>query len=151
MMKDTDQLAALLPPQTIPVTERMHMPYLGYHLLRETLTNTLLGESESPILYWLGKDIGRKIPIQSSSGPILPFIRLGLGQLDLVEESEEVIVYKLSHTIHAYQTPERLSRTLSLEAGIIAGSIERWKGKDTSSQLEIESLSRILIKVRTQK
>ncbi|MGN7471288.1 DUF2507 domain-containing protein [Brevibacillus sp. SAFN-007a] len=149
-MKDTDQLAALLPPETIPIAERLHMPYLGYHLLRETLTNALLGDSESPILYWLGKDIGRKIPIRSSTGPILPFIRLGLGQLDLVEETADAIVYKLTHTIRDYQTPERLSRTLSLEAGIIAGSIEQWKGRDTSAQLEIDSSSRILIKVRTQ-
>ncbi|UED70666.1 MULTISPECIES: DUF2507 domain-containing protein [Brevibacillus] len=150
-MNQTDQLAALLPPQTIPVAERMNMPYLGYHLLRETLTNSLLGDSESPILYWLGKDLGRKIPIQSSTGPIMPFIRLGLGQLDLLEESAETIVYKLTHTIHNYQTPERLSRSLSLEAGIIAGSIEQWKGKDTFARLEVESRSTIMIRAHTPK
>ncbi|MGG1661815.1 DUF2507 domain-containing protein [Brevibacillus sp. NRS-1366] len=150
-MKETDQLAALLPAQTIPYAERMNMPYLGYHFLRETLTNTLLGNSESPILYWLGKDIGRKIPIQSANGIILPFMRLGLGQLDLLEATEECTTYKLSHTIHSYQSPERLSRTLSLESGIVAGALERWKGTEIVAQLEIASNDDVRIVTRSQK
>jgi len=147
-MKDTDQLAALLPPQSIPHAERISMPYLGYHFLRETLTNCLLGESESPILYWLGKDMGRKIPIQSAGGIILPFIRLGLGQLDLLTESGDRIQYKLSHTIYSYQTAERLSKALSLECGIIAGAIEQWQNKETDAQLEIEGPGSVRILVQ---
>lgn len=137
-MKETDQLSALMPQQSIAYAERMNMPYLGYHLLRETLTNTLLGDSESPILYWLGKEIGEKIPIQSSAGIVLPFMRLGLGQLDLIEESDLRIHYKLSHAIFPYMTDQRLSRSLSLECGIIAGAIERWRGKETTAQLVME-------------
>lgn len=144
-MKETDQLSGLLPQQSIAYAERMNMPYLGYHLLRETLTNTLLGDSESPILYWLGKEIGEKIPIQSSAGIVLPFMRLGLGQLDLVEETELRIHYKLSHAIFSYMTDQRLSRSLSLECGIIAGAIERWRGKETTAELVMEGKSDIRI------
>lgn len=144
-MKETDQLSALLPQESIAYAERMNMPYLGYHLLRETLTNTLLGDSESPILYWLGKDIGVKIPIQSSAGIVFPFMRLGLGQLDLMEESELRIHYKLSHAIFHYMTDQRLSRALSLECGIIAGAIEQWRGKETTAQLVMEGKSDIRI------
>lgn len=149
-MKETDQLAALLPAQTIPYAERMSMPYLGYHFLRETLTHSLLGDSESPILYWLGKELGRKIPIQSANGIILPFMRLGLGQLDVIETSEQSTTYQLSHTIFSYQSPERLSRTLSLESGIIAGAMESWKGTEVISQLEIEGSDCIRIVTRTK-
>ncbi|MED4753876.1 DUF2507 domain-containing protein [Brevibacillus choshinensis] len=144
-MKETDQLFALLPQESIAYAERMNMPYLGYHLFRETLTNTLLGDSESPILYWLGKDIGVKIPIQSSAGIVLPFMRLGLGQLDIMEESELQIQYKLSHAIFHYMTDQRLSRALSLECGIIAGAIERWRGKETTAQLLMEGKGDIRI------
>lgn len=144
-MKETDQLSALLPQESIAYAERMNMPYLGYHLLRETLTNTLLGDSESPILYWLGKDIGEKIPIQSAAGIVLPFMRLGLGQLDLMEESELRIHYKISHAIFHYMTDQRLSRALSLECGIIAGAIAQWRRKATTAQLVIEGKSDIRI------
>ncbi|QRG69297.1 DUF2507 domain-containing protein [Brevibacillus choshinensis] len=144
-MKETDQLSALLPQQAIAYAERMNMPYLGYHLLRETLTNHLLGDSESPILYWLGKEIGEKIPIQSSAGIVLPFMRLGLGQLDLIEETKLRIHYKLSHAIFPYMTDQRLSRSLSLECGIIAGAIERWRGQETTAELVLEGKSDIRI------
>ncbi|MGG3886407.1 DUF2507 domain-containing protein [Brevibacillus panacihumi] len=146
-MKETDQLSALLPTASIAYAERMNMPYLGYHLLRETLTQTLLGESESPILYWVGKNMGRKIPIQSANGIILPFIRLGLGQLDLLKESEQHLHYSLSHTIYPYMSQERLSRTLSLECGVIAGAIEEWRGKETLVQMELGQKGSVQIHV----
>ncbi|BAH42659.1 YslB family protein [Brevibacillus brevis] len=147
-MKEKDQLAALLPPETIPYAERMNMPYLGYHLLRETLTSTLLGDSENHILYWIGKNMGRQIPIQSATGPIMPFIRLGLGQLDVLEENEQTIVYSLNHSIFSYQSIERLGCSLSFEAGIIAGMIEQWKEKEAFSKIEMESPSDIRISVQ---
>ncbi|WNC16579.1 DUF2507 domain-containing protein [Brevibacillus brevis] len=144
-MKETDQLAALLPQESIAYAERMNMPYLGYHLFRETLTSSLLGDSESAILYWLGKDIGRKIPIRSAAGIVLPFMRLGLGQLDLVEDSEQRVHYKLSHAMFHYMPEERLSRTLSLECGIVAGAIEVWRERETTAELMLEKKSDIRI------
>ena len=147
-MKEKDQLSALLPQQSIAYAERMNMPYLGYHLLRETLTNAVLGESESPILYWLGKDMGRKIPIRSAAGIVHPFMRLGLGQLDLVEESEQCIRFKLFHAIFHYMTEQRLSRALSFECGIIAGAIEQWRGKETTAHLVMEGQSDIQVVAR---
>lgn len=146
-MNENDQLAALLPAPSIAYAERINMPYLGYHLLRETLTSTLLGESESPILYWMGKNLGKKIPIQSATGMILPFIRLGLGQLDLLEESPRQICYSLTHSIYSHMSEERLSRTLALECGVIAGSVEQWQAKEAVAQLEVEGQQSVRIRV----
>lgn len=147
-MKETDQLAALLPPQSIPCAERMNMPYLGYHLLRETLTTNLLGDSEDAILFWLGKNIGRKIPIQSCAGLVHPFIRLGLGQLDVREESSQFFHYSLTHTIYSCMSPERLVRALSLECGIIAGAIEQWQKKEPITKLELDGENNVRILVQ---
>jgi hypothetical protein len=147
-MNENDQLAALLPSPTIAYAERINMPYLGYHLLREALTSTLLGESESPILYWIGKDMGKKIPIRSAQGIILPFVRLGLGKLDLLEESANQICYSLSHTIYSYMPEERLSRTLALESGVIAGSVEQWQAREAVARLEVEGRENVRIFVR---
>ena len=147
-MPENDQLAALLPASSITYAERINMPYLGYHLLRETLTSTLLGDSESPILYWVGKNLGRNIPIRSAEGIILPFVRLGLGQLDLLETSVGRICYKLTHSIHSCMTEERLNRTLALECGVIAGAVERWQEKETAARLEMEGRENVRIRVQ---
>ncbi|MFD2369977.1 DUF2507 domain-containing protein [Brevibacillus sp. GCM10020057] len=146
-MKETDQLSALLPQESIAYAERMNMPYLGYHLLRETLTSALLGDSESAILYWLGKDIGQKIPVQSPADVILTFMRLGLGQLDIIDQSDRRIQYKLSHAIFPYMSEQRLGCALSLECGIIAGALERASGRETTAQLVLQGSRDIRIVV----
>lgn len=152
MSQSADQLASLLPPDVIVYAERLNMPYLGYHFLRETLTSKLLGESESAILYWLGKDLGKQIPIQSAAGLTFPFIRLGLGKLDLIEEREKQYTFLLTHTIYNYMSPERMGRALSLESGIIAGAISRWRARDAHAELEVyppssEEKGKVTIKV----
>jgi len=146
-MNQPDQLSTLLSPDVIPYAERISMPYLGYHLLRETLTSKLLGESEAPILFWMGKDVGSQIAIRSASGMILPFIRLGLGKLDLLEEGESSIRYRLFHSIYLYMTPDRLRRTLSFECGIITGAVTRWRHWDAQTRLELEESGSVLIEV----
>jgi hypothetical protein len=144
-VKEQEQLGALLPSRVITDIERIHMPYLGYHLLREKLTSTLLGESEQAILHWLGKDIGRQIPIQSAAGLVMPFIRLGLGKLDVLEEGERHYRYRLTHTIFSYMPPERILRSLALECGIIAGAVNRWQGREPEVRMELAEKGSVLI------
>ncbi|USG64239.1 DUF2507 domain-containing protein [Brevibacillus ruminantium] len=140
-----EQLEALLSVPVISDIERIHMPYLGYHLFRERLTQTMLGESEQAILHWLGKDIGRKIPIQSATGMVMPFIRLGLGQLDVLEEGARQYRYRLTHSIFRYMSTERKLRSLALECGILAGAFENWLGKEAEVRMEVEEKGSVLI------
>ncbi len=144
-MKQVDQLASLLSPDVIPYAERINMPYLGYHLLRETITTSLLGESEGPILYWMGREIGRHIPLQSANGLVMPFIRLGLGKLELLEEGTNQLRYRLFHSMFSYMTQERMSRSLSLECGIIAGAVSSWRKQDVETRLELEEAGSVVI------
>jgi len=137
-MKPTqDQLAALLSEKVIPYAERINMPYLGYYLLRETLSAKLLGESETPILYWIGKELGEQIPIDSATGLIIPFIRLGLGKLEVRREADKQWVFVLTHSIFDYIAAERLGQQLSFECGLIAGAITRWQQHEAAASLEL--------------
>jgi len=137
-MKTTqDKLAQLLPADLIAHAERTSMPYLGYHVFRQTICQQLLGDSEAPILHWIGKDIGRKIPITSSQGLLFPFIRLGLGKLEVLSESANRFTYRLTHPMYDYLPAERLGQSLSLECGILAGAISRWQDREAEVHLEI--------------
>lgn len=137
MRQIIDPLATLFSSQTMAHLEQMNMPYLGFHMLRNCLTQKLLGESEGPILYWLGKDIGSQISLQSSHDLILPFIRLGLGKLDLLEERELLYRFSLTHSVFSHMELERMERSLLLECGIVAGAISTWLQKEASAQLEL--------------
>lgn len=132
-----DPLANLFSTQTMAHLEQMNMPYLGFHMLRNSLTQKLLGDSEGPILYWLGKDIGSQISLQSAHDLVLPFIRLGLGKLELLEEHERFYRYSLTHSVFSHMEQERMERSLLLECGMIAGAISQWLQKDANAELEL--------------
>lgn len=132
-----DPLARLLSPEVITHAEGTSMPYLGYHLLRHSLCEQLLGESEAPILHWLGKELGAGMQIESAAGLIHPFIRLGLGKLELIEERGQRYLYRLTHPMFIYIAKERLISALSYECGILAGAIATWRAQETSVEMEL--------------
>jgi len=133
-----DPLSSLISPAVLPHLEQMSLPFLGYHFLRENLTQKLLGESEAPILFWLGKDLGKQIAIQKISDLTLAFIRLGLGKLEVYKESPEQYSFTLHHSCYSFTSVERLRKTLSLECGILVGAVSRWQGKETEAQFELQ-------------
>ena len=52
----------------------------GYELLREILIPEILGEETPKILYWAGKHIARKYPLDTISDIIRFFSASGLGR-----------------------------------------------------------------------
>ncbi|MBO8164501.1 MAG: DUF2507 domain-containing protein [Brevibacillus sp.] len=139
MNRTGDPLAPLLSSATISHIEQMNMPYLGYHLLRETLSIRLLGESEAPILYWTGKDLGRQMAVGSAADLVMTFIRLGLGRLEIMEQTDSHLRFRLSHSAYDYIPPDRLVRTLSLEAGLLAGAVGAWQTRRAEATLGIRN------------
>ncbi|MGO0060052.1 DUF2507 domain-containing protein [Brevibacillus fluminis] len=125
MRTETSPLRSLIPAPLLARLEQANMPYTGYHLLRETLFTRLLGESEASILYWLGRDLGTELNIQSEDDLVLTFIQLGLGKLEPVKLEKKFAGYRLSHPQFMYYPAERLSRSLALECGIVAGALSR--------------------------
>ncbi|UFJ39119.1 YslB family protein [Brevibacillus humidisoli] len=154
MKRTIDPLSELLSPDAIRPIEQMSMPYLGYYLLRETLTRRLLGESEAPILYWTGKELGDQIVIDSAEDLVMTFIRLGLGKLEVLEQHQQLVRFGLQHSSYALIPVERLTQMLSLEAGLLAGAIGAWRDQPAQAGLEIHQRSgkkpEALITVRLQ-
>lgn len=133
----SDPLAALIAPHIVPHAQQMNMPYLGYHLLRETITQKLLGNSEEAILYWMGKDMGTQIELFTPDELEMIFVRLGLGKLELIDEKPHYYHYSLSHYIFEFLSLERLKRTLSLETGLIAGCLQQLRQAPVHAELEV--------------
>ncbi|MGE5703918.1 MAG: DUF2507 domain-containing protein [Clostridia bacterium] len=138
MQTELDPFHSLISPILLPHLEQATMPYTGYHLLRETVFSRLLGESEASILYWLGRDLGKELPIRSTDELTLSFIRLGLGKLEAVHQEEDrSICYRLSHPLYPFHPLERLQRSLAFECGLVAGSLGRAQGKPIHARLDV--------------
>jgi predicted hydrocarbon binding protein len=103
------------------------VPIFGYELLRETLIPEILGEETPKILYWAGKHIARKYPLDSISDLIIFFQQAGWGDLQIVKESKSELIAELSSDIISHRIKSKASTNFQLEAGFLAQQIERQK------------------------
>lgn len=102
-------------------------PVFGYELLRETLLPGILGEETPKILYWAGRHIARKYPLDSISDIIDFFQQAGWGELQIVKESKSELIAELSSDIITKRIKSQESTNFQLEAGFLAQQIERQK------------------------
>lgn len=109
----------LLPPENVSNS------VLGYFFFREKLLELILGDSETHILYWVGKELGGSLDIVVIEEIEEIFLQLDLGQVHIEEQSSTFIRYRISHHRFNILPLSRLERTCFLEAGFIAGAIEK--------------------------
>ncbi len=122
----------LLPPESISNS------LLGYLFFREKLLEIVLGDSEPHILYWVGKEMGNHLEIKMADELEDIFNQLDLGQVNLEQQSPSSILYRLTHNRLNLLPKKRLEKTLHLEAGFIAGAMEKLTGHYCAASLTVQ-------------
>jgi predicted hydrocarbon binding protein len=100
----------------------------GYELIREVLLHDLLGPDGPEILYWAGKRLARKYPLESVSDIISFFQKASWGRLSIVKETKDELTFELSGSIIEKRMKDHAHFHCKLEAGFIAQQIESQKG-----------------------
>jgi len=103
------------------------VPVFGYELIREVLIPEILGEETAKILYWAGKNIARKYPIDTISEIIIFFSQAGWGELKVIKETKSELVLELASTIITDRINKMSNVHFQLEAGFLAQQIEMQK------------------------
>ncbi|RKD23840.1 hypothetical protein BEP19_05265 [Ammoniphilus oxalaticus] len=109
----------LLPPESVSNSS------LGYLFFREKLLELVLGDSETHILYWVGKELGNSLDILVTEEIEDIFLQLDLGQVHITQQTANLVKYRISHHRFNLLPPSRLEKTCYLEAGFIAGAFEK--------------------------
>lgn len=92
----------------------------GYELIRNDVLKDVLGQEHDSILYWIGKSLARKYPVETSEQLVAFFDKANWGALTLVKERKQEKMFELTgpwmgkHDQRCYQ----------LEAGFLAQQIE---------------------------
>ena len=102
-------------------------PLFGQLALRDILLPTLLGEEQSNILYWAGRDLAAKIPTPEADLPTL-FSQLGMGNLTLQTSKKQQRQYQLSGTVVAARIKDFDQPDFQLEAGLLAQLLQQQLG-----------------------
>ena len=100
----------------------------GYELIREVLIHELLGDDASEILYWAGKKLANKFPMNSIEDITEFFQHASWGSLSLIKQTKNEMELELYSELIKERCEQNKHCIFQLEAGFIAQQIELQKG-----------------------
>jgi predicted hydrocarbon binding protein len=103
------------------------IPAFGYELIREFLLDELLGKEGPQLLYWAGKQLGRRFPLSTIDETIAFFREAGWGDLRIAKESKDEVKMELSGELIQRRYSINEQANFQLEAGFLAFQFENMK------------------------
>ncbi|WP_174613975.1 YslB family protein [Virgibacillus ihumii] len=121
----------------VSVLDELHTSGAGYDIIRYLGLPELLGSEAPTLLYFMGKNIARKMDIKSVSDIVYAFEKIGWGKLDLVKEKKRELTFHLMSDSIVYKLNAPFETDFRLESGFLAESIELIKEKTCECKEEI--------------
>ncbi|WP_106496982.1 YslB family protein [Lentibacillus sp. Marseille-P4043] len=121
MAKDQNSLS-------ITLLDELQSSGAGYNVLRYISLPELLGSEANTLLYYIGKDLARKLEIQSLEDVYHIFEKLGWGRLELVKEKRKELIFNLMADSVANRLNAPFPTEFRIEAGFLAESLQLIKG-----------------------
>ncbi|PZF88346.1 DUF2507 domain-containing protein [Listeria ivanovii] len=118
--------------------EHVLVPSFGLDLLRDYLIPEILGDEAPHIMYWAGKDLARKFPLDSLEAIIYFFEKASWGRLSTLKEKKDELRLLLEGEMVESRFRSQENPTFKLEAGFIAEQIQAQKEFYTESYDEID-------------
>ncbi|MFB4166649.1 YslB family protein [Virgibacillus sp. JSM 102003] len=109
---------------SVSLLDELHTSGAGYDVLRYIGLPEILGTESSTLLYFMGKNIARKLEIQSITDIIFAFDKLGWGNLELVKEKKKELIFQLMSDSVVYRLNAPFETDFRLEAGFLAEAIQ---------------------------
>lgn len=116
------------PAELTKSIETENMTIFGYELIREFLIPEILGKDTPEILYWAGKRLARKYPVETQEEIIDFFLRASWGSLMVKSENKDELEFELVSPLMVSRVKSKAEHFFQLEAGFLAQQIEHQKG-----------------------
>ncbi|WP_257346458.1 YslB family protein [Pseudalkalibacillus decolorationis] len=110
----------------------------GYELLRDVLLPELLGNENHRILYWAGRMLARKYPLETTDELIQFFATANWGELRLSQEDAKSMTFELFSDRVSDLLMKRMHEGFQLEAGFLAEQIQKQQDKVTETFDEVK-------------
>ncbi|MEH7109852.1 YslB family protein [Bacillus sp. JJ1764] len=104
------------------------MSVFGYELIREVLLPEIFGKDTPEILYWAGKRLARKYPLENMEELIDFFEKASWGTLMIKNESKNEMELELTSPLLVSRVKSKSEHFYQLEAGFLAQQFEQQKG-----------------------
>ncbi|WP_164216866.1 YslB family protein [Virgibacillus sp. YIM 98842] len=111
----------------------------GYDVLRYVGLPELLGNEADALLYFMGRNIARKLDIAEMDDILNCFDKLGWGKLELVKQKKNQMVFHLMSDAVVYRLKSELNTEFRLEAGFLAEAIQSIQNMECECTEEINT------------
>lgn|SRR5690625_125705 len=130
MSKEKEKIA-------ISQLDELHTDGAGYDVLRYLGLPELLGQEADTLLYFMGRNIARKLELHTVEDVSYCFEKLGWGNLELVKQKKNQMTFQLMSDAVVYRLDSILNTEFRLEAGFLAEAIQLIKGTECECVEEI--------------
>lgn len=123
--------------------------YLNQATLRDVLLPAILGNENSEISYWAGKQLATQFPLASIDDLCRFFQQINFGELRLTKQKKEHYFFTLTGQIVTDRLTDFDAPDFQLEAGFIAQAIESQLNVVTEAKATIDNRKHVTIFVQT--
>ena len=120
-------------------------PAFGLEILREVLLPDILGSDHPQMLYWAGKGLARRYPVQSIEEISVFFEAAGWGNLTLLQNKKNEMEFELGGELIAIRLKKTNECTFQLEAGFIAEQLQSMNKYITETYEQVKKRSNKVI------
>src|SRR5699024_408896 len=124
-------------PVSLSLLDELHTSGAGYDVLRYISLPELLGSESNTLLYFMGRNLARKLDIKAIEDISYIFEKLGWGEIELVKEKRRELFFHLmaDSVIQSLKSP--FDAEFRLESGFLVETIQIIKGTECECTEEI--------------
>lgn len=124
-------------PVSLSLLDELHTSGAGYDVLRYISLPELLGSESGTLLYFMGRNLARKLDIKAIEDISYVYEKLGWGKLELVKEKKRELTFSLMADVVVQRLKSPLDAEFRLESGFLAEAIQIIKGTECECFEEI--------------
>lgn len=133
---------SMIEEEILPAEEKeLQVPMFGYELIREIVLEDILGKDSPQILYWSGKQLARRFPLNDRNELASFFESAGWGTLEFIKEKKEEVEYSLGGTVVQRRFELFDNNHFQLEAGFLAEQYKLLMKCNAEAAVEVKNRS----------
>ncbi|MFC4556614.1 YslB family protein [Virgibacillus kekensis] len=122
---------------SVETLDKLHTSGAGYDVLRYVGLPDLFGTESDTLLYFMGKNLARKLETRTIDDIVFFFDKMGWGKLDLYKEKKKGMTFHLMADAVVYRLNAPIDAEFRLEAGFLAEAVQIIKGRQSECQESI--------------
>lgn len=122
---------------SVSLLDELHTSGAGYDVLRYISLPELLGTESDTLLYFMGRNLARKLDIKAIEDIYYIYEKLGWGKIELVKEKRRELIFHLMADAVVHRLKAPFDADFRLEAGFLAEAMQIIKGTECECIEEI--------------